>query len=60
MVPIFASRHIHREALAALTFFQQAVEAERAGAELVARVAAYLRRAAGDPELPFESGSGSA
>jgi tetratricopeptide (TPR) repeat protein len=60
MVPVFASRHIHREALAALTFFQRAVEAERAGAELVARVAAYLRRAAGDPELPFESGSGSA
>lgn len=60
MVPIFASRHIHREALAALTFFQQAVEAERAGAELVARVAAYLRRAEGDPELQFESGSGTA
>jgi len=60
MVPVFASRHIHREALAALSFFQQAVEAERAGAELVARVAAYLRRAEGDPELPFESGSGAA
>ena len=60
MVPIFASRHIHREALAALSFFQQAVEAERAGAELVARVAAYLRRAEGDPGLPFESGSGTA
>jgi hypothetical protein len=27
MVPVFASRHIHREALAALTFFRQAVEA---------------------------------
>jgi tetratricopeptide (TPR) repeat protein len=60
MVPIFASRHIHREALAALSFFRQAVGAERAGAELVARVAAYLRRAEGDPGLPFESGSGSA
>jgi tetratricopeptide (TPR) repeat protein len=30
MVPIFASRHIHRETLAALIFFRQAVEAERA------------------------------
>jgi hypothetical protein len=60
MVPIFASRHIHREALAALTFFRQAVETERAGAELVARVAAYLRRAEGDPGLPFESESGAA
>jgi tetratricopeptide (TPR) repeat protein len=55
MVPIFASRHIHREALAALTFFRQAVEAERAGAELVARVAAYLRSAEGDPGLQFEA-----
>jgi tetratricopeptide (TPR) repeat protein len=60
MVPVFASRHIHREALAALTFFRQAVETERAGAELVARVAAYLRRAEGDPGLPFESESGAA
>jgi tetratricopeptide (TPR) repeat protein len=58
MVPIFASRHIHREALAALTFFRQAVEAERAGAELVAKVAAYLRRAEGDPGLQFEAESG--
>jgi len=60
MVPIFASRHIHREALAALTFFQQAVEAETAGAALVAKVAAYLRRAEGDPALAFEAGNGSA
>jgi hypothetical protein len=60
MVPVFASRHIHREALAALTFFRQAVEAERAGAELVTRVATYLRRAEGDPALPFEAGSGTA
>lgn len=59
MVPIFASRHIHREALAALSFFQQAVKAETASAELVARVAAYLRRAEGDPTLPFESGGGT-
>ena len=54
MVPIFASRHIHREALAALAFFRQAVEAEKAGVELVAKIAAYLRRAEGNPELRFE------
>ncbi len=54
MVPIFASRHIHREALAALAFFRQAAEAETAGAELVARIAAYLRRAEGNPGLRFE------
>ena len=45
MVPIFASRHIHREALAALAFFRQAAEAETAGARLLARIAAYLRKA---------------
>lgn len=55
MVPIFASRHIHREALAALAFFRQAVEAETAGAELVGKIAAYLRRAEADPGLRFEA-----
>jgi tetratricopeptide (TPR) repeat protein len=54
MVPIFASGHIHREALAALAFFRQAVEAETAGAELVGKVASYLRRAEADPGLRFE------
>ncbi len=51
MLPIFASRHIHREALAALAFFQHAVETEKVTAELVAQVAVYLRRAEGDAEL---------
>ena len=36
----------------------EAVEAERADAELVAKVAAYLRRAEGDPGLQFEAGGG--
>lgn len=54
MVPIFASRHIHREALAALAFFQQAAEAERAGVEVVEKVAAYVRRARHAPGLRFQ------
>lgn len=58
MLPIFASRHIHREALAALAFFQKAVETEKATVELVANVADYLRRAEGDPELRFEASKG--
>ncbi|HEX7186536.1 MAG TPA: hypothetical protein VF756_32245 [Thermoanaerobaculia bacterium] len=53
MVPIFASRQIHREALAALAFFKQAVEAERASLEVVTRVATYLRQAEHDSALPF-------
>jgi tetratricopeptide (TPR) repeat protein len=44
MVPIFSSRHIHREALAALTLWQHAVQTETAGAELAAQVAAVIKR----------------
>ncbi|HSS77879.1 MAG TPA: tetratricopeptide repeat protein [Thermoanaerobaculia bacterium] len=54
MMPIFSSRQIHREALAALVFWKQAVEAERAGIELVSGVAAFLKRARHDPDLRFE------
>lgn len=54
MLPIFSSLHIHREALAALAFLRQAVEAERASLEMVTRVASYLRRAQHDPSLRFE------
>ena len=54
LVPIFASRQIHREALAALAFLQRAVEAERAGVEVVERVAEYLRKARYAPDLPFQ------
>jgi hypothetical protein len=54
MVPIFASRKIHREALAALAYLQQAAEAERASFELVARVAAFVKKAQFDPGARFE------
>lgn len=54
MMPVFASRQIHREALAALAFFQRAVEAERAEVEVVERVAEYLRKARYAPELRFQ------
>lgn len=53
MVPIFTSQYIHREALAALTFLRQAVEAEQASRELVVRVAEFLRKSEHDPELRF-------
>jgi tetratricopeptide (TPR) repeat protein len=45
MVSIFSSRQIHREALAALALWKQAVEAEEAGAELAAWAAAEIKRA---------------
>jgi tetratricopeptide (TPR) repeat protein len=59
MVPIFSSLHIHREALAALAYLKQAVEAEQASLELVNGVAAYLRKAQHDPELRFQGEGGS-
>ncbi|HKV11130.1 MAG TPA: hypothetical protein VJ725_23520, partial [Thermoanaerobaculia bacterium] len=54
MVPIFASRQIHRETLAALAYLKQAAEAEKASYELVARVAAFVKRAQFDPGARFE------
>jgi tetratricopeptide (TPR) repeat protein len=57
LVPIFASRQIHREALAALAFLQQSVETERAGVEVVERVADYLRKARYAPDLAFNETS---
>jgi tetratricopeptide (TPR) repeat protein len=54
MLPIFTGLQIHREALAALTFLKQAIEAEQAGLDLIEAVSEYLRRAQFRPELRFE------
>jgi tetratricopeptide (TPR) repeat protein len=51
MLPVFQCREIHREALAALRLFQQAVEEERATVALVRQLVAYLHRARYNPEL---------
>lgn len=56
MLPIFSSLQIHREALAALTFLKQAIDAERASLEVVTNVASYLRRARHNPGLRFTPG----
>ncbi|MES1240155.1 MAG: hypothetical protein ABUT39_00910 [Acidobacteriota bacterium] len=45
MVSIFSSRQIHREALAALALWKQAVDAEEACAELTALVATEIKHA---------------
>lgn len=54
MAPIFLSRQIHREALAALAFLCQAMETERAELSLILRVSSYLRRAQHNPDCRFE------
>jgi tetratricopeptide (TPR) repeat protein len=51
MVPIFSSRQIHREALAALALWCQAVQTETAGAELAAQVASAIKRGR-DEQIP--------
>lgn len=53
MVPIFESRDIHQEALAALLLFQRAAEAEEVTLDLLERIADYLQRARHNPELRF-------
>ncbi|HYO15297.1 MAG TPA: tetratricopeptide repeat protein [Thermoanaerobaculia bacterium] len=52
-MPLFSSRPIHREALAALVLWAQAVRAEMASRELILEVASFLRRARHDPDLRF-------
>lgn len=58
MFPIFASLHVHREALAALGFLRQAIETEQASQAVVVEVAAFLKRSQHDPDLRFEAPQG--
>ena len=53
IIPVFASLHIHRAALAALSFLVQAIQST--SAKLVAAVASYLRQAEHGPSLPFRA-----
>lgn len=54
MAPIFQAQRVHREALAALKLFRDAVVKEAATADLARRLVAYLHRARYDPSLRFE------
>jgi hypothetical protein len=53
--PIFQSRGVHREALAALKLFCLATERGEITVDFIRRVAKYLERARYDPALRFES-----
>ena len=54
MLPIFESRDVHREAVAALVLFQKAAAAEGATTAMVRDLAAYLRKARENPKLRYE------
>ncbi len=55
VIPVFRSREVFREALAALIVFQQAAEMEQLSLALVEEIADYLKRARGNPDLPFRA-----
>lgn len=57
MAPIFASRDVHREAVAALAMAQEAMEKQKATVALIQEVASFLRRARRNPALRFERSS---
>lgn len=54
MLRIFTAWQIHREALAALMFLKQAVDAEQLTVQVAVGVAHFLRRAEVDPSLKFD------
>jgi tetratricopeptide (TPR) repeat protein len=54
MLPIFQSRDVHREAIAALIVFQQAVQMESVNSNLLKEIGLYLQRARHDVKLRFE------
>lgn len=54
MLPIFESRDVHREALAALAIVRRAMEADALTRQVVEEVAAFLRRARRNPGLRFD------
>jgi len=53
MFPIFQSRRIHREALAALIIFREAVAFHTADLDLIRQLAVFLDRARSNPRLRF-------
>jgi tetratricopeptide (TPR) repeat protein len=54
MLPIFRSRDVHREAMAALIIFQQAARAQAVTRQMVEEMVAYLHRARRNPALRYE------
>ncbi len=54
LVPVFQAQDVHREALAALSFFRQAAEIEKADTEIVSQVHAFLTSVRRNPDLKWE------
>jgi hypothetical protein len=54
MVPIFSSQQIHKEALAALDYWRQALEAKQACSAVITGIASFLKQARHNLELRFQ------
>ncbi len=54
ILPIFQSRDIHREAMAALMIFRSAAELEAVSLSMVEDIAGFLKRARHNPSLHYE------
>lgn len=59
MLPVFRSRDIHREALAALIVFHKAAEMEQLTLDLVEAVSGFLEKARDNPDLRFRGDAAS-
>lgn len=57
MVPLFAARDVHREAVAALAVAQRALDQGTASLAVLQKVASFLRRARHNPALRFDLSS---
>jgi transcriptional regulator with XRE-family HTH domain len=55
LVPVFQAQDVHREALAALSFFRQAAEREKADDEIVSQVHAFLTSVRRNPDIKWET-----
>lgn len=55
MLPIFQSRDLHREAIAALIVFQQSIRMSTVNAGLLQEISRYLQKARYDYKLRFET-----
>ncbi len=55
IIPVFRSRDVHRETLAALILFQRAAATDQATAGMVQEIARYLRHAPREVATPAES-----
>jgi tetratricopeptide (TPR) repeat protein len=58
ILPVFRSRDVHRDALAAVIMFQQAAELEKLTLGLVEEIGARLRNARTSPPAPSPKGEG--